>query len=148
MRIFKKIFIDSYKGKIFNCHHSILPAFRGYYDARDKITQFHARDLFGRAVAYGSKIIGNTIHLIEDEYVDAGAPVIVSHLGVDPKIDPLQLRHQLFIQECQCFMQLITWLRNGRIKVSDSGVRVLDGNYQLSNFYPNLDEEFILKFTL
>ena len=58
MRIFSSSFVQRFRGRIINVHPSILPAFPGAKAVED-------------AIAYGVKVSGCTIHLV-DEVLDGG----------------------------------------------------------------------------
>ncbi len=61
MRILGKEFIDAFPNRVINTHPALLPAFPGAHAVRD-------------ALAYGAKVTGATMHLI-DEGTDTG-PVL------------------------------------------------------------------------
>ena len=59
MRILSSFFVDYFPNRIINIHPSLLPAFAG-------------ADGVGDALAYGVKVAGCTVHLVNEE-VDGGA---------------------------------------------------------------------------
>ncbi len=59
MRILSSFFVDYFSNRIINIHPSLLPAFAG-------------ADGVGDALAYGVKVAGCTVHLVNEE-VDGGA---------------------------------------------------------------------------
>lgn len=62
MRLLGAAFIERYRNRIVNIHPSLLPSFPGV-------------DAQAQAVAYGVKVSGCTVHLV-DEHLDAG-PILV-----------------------------------------------------------------------
>jgi len=148
LRILNSVVIDKYRDRIFNSHFSILPAFKGYYDTREKNREINARSIFERTIDFGSRYTGNTIHLLTEE-IDAGTPVIVSSLVIPYNIDIKVLRHQLFIQECKCILQLVYWLNESRIKVINNKQVLIDGaNFSQLDFSPNLDSQKVIDFSI
>lgn len=102
-KLFDDAFLDRFPQRIYNTHHSLLPAYVG-------------RNALARAQAYGNTLIGNTIHLI-DRTVDEGAPLSQSVLAVPYDEDPRRTRHRLFESECRDLMQALLWLAAGRVRV-------------------------------
>ncbi|MEA3458672.1 MAG: formyltransferase family protein, partial [Candidatus Thermoplasmatota archaeon] len=113
-RLFKELLLKEYKNKILNCHPSILPAFRGFYDTRDVHRKFHARKIYERTLDFGSRVTGNTIHIVT-ENVDEGRPVLVSYMNIPYGENPDYTRHRLFIQECKTLLQIVLWLSQDRL---------------------------------
>jgi len=148
LRLIQESLLNHFKNKIFNSHFSILPAFKGYYDKRDFIGKYNANQIFERTLEFGSRITGNTIHLV-DESVDQGTPVITSVMNIPYNEDPIITRHKLFNQECQSILQLVDWLNQGRFKVIGNRIIcITDAKYSTLGFSPNLERNEILKFTL
>jgi len=145
-RIFKGKIIDAYKGRMLNSHFSILPAFPGRRNS-DWTTAKHApRSIFERTVEFGARITGNTIHLI-DHTIDGGTPVMQSSLVIPYGEDPGYTRHRLFIQECQCMMQIIIWIANGRLFLDRGKTpRIMDAKFDSPSFSPALEEAWIVGF--
>ena len=145
-RIFKGAFVEAYRGRILNTHFSLLPAFPGTKGS-DWTTRLHPpKAIFERAVTYGSRIIGNTIHLI-DKSIDGGYPVMQSSLAV-PYEEPIaDLRHRLFVHECRMFMQIVMWLAADRL-VAPAGVapRIADARFDNPTFSPAIEEPWIATF--
>lgn len=70
MRVIKKTFFNSYKGRIINIHPSLLPSFRGL-------------EAWKQAIEYGVRFTGCTVHFV-DEDIDTG-PIILQ--AVVPVLD-------------------------------------------------------------
>ena len=57
-RLFTDPLLAEFENRIFNCHPSILPAFRGFYDTRDVNRKFPARKIYERTLDFGSRVTG------------------------------------------------------------------------------------------
>ena len=147
-RVFRNQLLQAYSNRVFNCHPSILPAFRGFYDTRDTKQKYPARKIFERVIDFGSLVSGNTIHVVS-EAIDEGCPLIVSTLAIPYGEDMRYTRHRLFIQECKCLLQIVFWLCQGRVSFNEMG-RPLIQNASFSDlsFSPSLEEEEIVNFWL
>jgi phosphoribosylglycinamide formyltransferase-1 len=133
-RLFHQPFLGDFNGRIFNSHTSILPAFPGHYG-------------FDKSLAYGARVIGNTLHVIDDS-VDLGTPVLQSTLCL-PYDEPVETtRHRLFLQECRGLIQLLSWLVDERVTVHDRDVRVKDAHFESSAYSPALDDPIAMEFDL
>jgi phosphoribosylglycinamide formyltransferase-1 len=147
-RVFRGQLLEHYKKKIFNCHPSILPGFRGYYDTRDTQRKYHARKIFEREIDFGSRVIGNTIHVVT-ESIDEGHPVIVSTMNVAYEEGMSLTRHRLFVQECKCLLQLVSWLNQDRLKYDYDECPLIEGaKFEAPYFSPNLEDAEIINFSL
>lgn len=147
-RIFRAQLLKKYKNRIFNCHPSILPAFRGFYDTRDSKRKYHARKIFERTMDFGSRVTGNTIHVVS-ENVDEGYPIIVSTLNIPYDDDFKLIRHHLFNQECKTLLQVVSWLNQDRLVINENGYVFIKNAKFTEPFYsPNLDDDVIINFNL
>jgi phosphoribosylglycinamide formyltransferase-1 len=70
MRILAPSFVDAFAGRVINLHPSLLPAFPGAHAVRD-------------ALAYGVKVTGATVHLVDYE-VDHGPILLQEAVRVEP----------------------------------------------------------------
>jgi len=147
-RIFRGELLDRYRNRIFNCHPSLIPAFRGFYDTRDTKRTYPARKIFERTLEFGSLIIGNTIHCVS-ELVDEGYPILVSSMSIPYDEDPALTRHRLFVREVKCLLQMVAWLNQERV-IEDSRGRVIvkDAVFSKPEFSPNLEDQAIMAFDL
>jgi phosphoribosylglycinamide formyltransferase 1 len=145
-RIFRGKIVDAFKGRMLNSHFSILPAFPGRRDSDWTTAKHPPRSIFERTLEFGARITGNTIHLI-DHTIDGGAPVMQSSLVIPYGEDPGYTRHRLFIQECQCLMQIIIWIASGRLFL-DCGrtPQIKDAKFDNPSFSPALEEAWIVDF--
>jgi len=148
LRIFWGEILECYENRIFNSHYSILPAFRGYYDTRDNNRKFKARQVFERTLDFSSRVTGNTIHVV-NENVDDGCPVINSIMNIPYDEENKEIRHQLFILECQCLLQVVHWLKEDRIYVdNENHIRIRNAKFDKLGFSPNLEVPEIINFKL
>ena len=146
-RLFAGRLLDAYRGRIANSHFSLLPAFPGRRNSDWTAKQYPPRAIFERTLAFGSRFTGNTIHLV-DASIDGGKPIIQSVLVIPYDEDPALTRHRLFIQECQCFMQVLIWLAKDRLRLTDSGMtRIVDARFDQLSFSPAIEEPWILAFS-
>jgi phosphoribosylglycinamide formyltransferase-1 len=91
MRLLSAEFVARYEGRILNIHPSLLPSFPGV-------------DAQAQALAYGVKITGCTVHIV-DEHLDAG-PILVQravHVHDDDTVETLSARileqeHEAYIE--------------------------------------------------
>lgn len=120
-RILKGEILKVYENKIINFHPSILPSFKGL-------------KAIDQALSTDAILLGNTAHFI-DESVDAGKIIMQSVIsrfdfnGYDSVLD-LQL---------PMLLQIINWLKEGRVLIEGGHVKIKDANYKISNFIPNLE---------
>ncbi|HVE69990.1 MAG TPA: phosphoribosylglycinamide formyltransferase [Thermoanaerobaculia bacterium] len=111
MRLLSAAFIERWRNRIVNIHPSLLPSFPGV-------------DAQAQAVAYGVKVSGCTVHLV-DEHLDAG-PILVQRV-VDVRHDDTAqtLAARILEQEHQAYVEALkkmatrTWRVAGRRVVFD-----------------------------
>ena len=96
MQLLDPVFLARFPDRVVNVHPALLPAFPGL-------------DAIGQAVAYGVKVAGVTVHLI-DEGVDSGAIIAQAAIDVPPGAtrDELHdllrpLEHDLLCRAVQAF---------------------------------------------
>jgi phosphoribosylglycinamide formyltransferase-1 len=118
--------LSRYEDRILNLHPSLLPAFKGLHP-------------FDDALAAGARITGTTIHLIDGE-LDGGKIVMQSATAIDPLVPYDELRHRLFVQQCKSLLQVVAWIRQGRLAVSGGRVAVAGATYDDVEYAPALDD--------
>lgn len=93
MRLLGPSFIERWRNRIVNIHPSLLPAFPGV-------------DAQAQAVAYGVKVSGCTVHLV-DEQLDAG-PILVQRV-VDVLDDDTgeTLAARILVQEHEAYVEAL-----------------------------------------
>ena len=74
MRILSPEFVHSFNGRIMNVHPSLLPSFPGAHAVRD-------------ALAYGVRVTGVTVHLVDDLHVAADSGPIVVQEALEVSYD-------------------------------------------------------------
>jgi phosphoribosylglycinamide formyltransferase-1 len=111
MRIVGPAFVHAFDGRILNVHPSLLPAFPGGHAVAD-------------ALAYGSKVTGVTVHLVDEE-VDHGPIVFQEPVAIrdDDVWDTLEVRvHET---EHRLLPRAVIALVEGRLKVDGRRVHVI-----------------------
>jgi phosphoribosylglycinamide formyltransferase-1 len=147
-RIFKGKILEAYRGRIVNTHFSLLPAFPGKKGS-DWTTAHHPpKAIFERAMTYGARIIGNTIHLV-DKSIDGGYPIMQSCLPVSYDDPQEAVRHRLFLQECQMFMQMVMWLSEDRLVTPREGPPRIEGaRFDSPTYAPAIEDVWISDFNV
>jgi phosphoribosylglycinamide formyltransferase 1 len=103
MRILSPEFVHSFADRILNVHPSLLPAFPGL-------------DAQGQALEYGAKVVGCTVHFV-DEGVDSGAIIVQRTVPVLDDDTAESLSARVLEQEHMAYPEAIA--------------RVLSGEYAL-----------------
>jgi phosphoribosylglycinamide formyltransferase-1 len=124
-RFYARPLREAFQDRIINFHPSLLPAFKGM-------------DGFGDAVAYPTRFIGTTVELIKD-VMDEGKIVMQTACPLDPRLDHAALRHRIFVQQCKTLIQVVHWLREGRLSVDGDRVTIRDASYHDPEFAPALE---------
>ena len=111
MRIVGPAFVHAFDGRILNVHPSLLPAFPGGHAVAD-------------ALAYGSKVTGVTVHLVDEE-VDHGPIVFQEPVPIrdDDVWDTLEVR--IHETEHRLLPRAVIALVEGRLKVDGRRVHVI-----------------------
>jgi phosphoribosylglycinamide formyltransferase-1 len=109
MRLLSAGFIRQFPNRILNIHPSLLPAFPGL-------------DAQHQALAYGVKITGCTVHLVDEE-LDAGPIVIQAAAPVlaDDDVDSLSAR--ILKEEHRIYPEALRIVLSGRFRIE--GRRVI-----------------------
>ena len=100
MRILAPAFVDAFEGRLINLHPALLPAFPGAHAVRD-------------ALAYGVKITGTTVHLIDHD-VDHGRILFQAPVEVLPDDTEESLHerikgveHHLLPEACRVLLETL-----------------------------------------
>ncbi len=96
MRILGSGFLDRFPQRVINSHPALLPAFPGAHAVRD-------------ALAYGVKITGCTVHLV-DAGVDTGPIIAQRAVAVEPGDDEDTLHERIKTVEWQLLPQVVQQL--------------------------------------
>jgi len=123
-RILKGEILSEYKNRIINFHPSLLPAFPGIKS-------------IDQAVKYGSFLLGNTAHFI-DEGIDTGSIIMQNIYVLNGDID----YDEILDRQIPMLFQILIWLRDNRIIVADRRVSIKNAKYSLDDFIPNLEIKY------
>jgi phosphoribosylglycinamide formyltransferase-1 len=109
-RLLSPAFVAAFRGRILNVHPALLPAFPGLHAAR-------------QALAYGAKVTGATIHLV-DEGVDTGPIVLQAAVPVHDDDTEESLTARIQVEEHRLYPEAIRLFAEDRLVVSGRRVRV------------------------
>ncbi len=112
MRKIGPALIGAFPDRIMNIHPGLLPAFPGVEVQWD-------------AVEYGVKLAGPTVHFA-DEHFDHGPVIIQAVVPVLPDDSGQDLADRILKQEHRIYPQAIQWFAEGRLRVEDRIVKLLD----------------------
>jgi len=104
--------LTAWPHRVMNIHPAILPSFPGAHGQRD-------------AVNKGVKISGCTVHFADEEF-DRGPIIIQAAVPVLPSDDEDALAARILRQEHKISPQAIQWFAEGRLRVEDRIVKLLD----------------------
>ena len=110
MRLLSPVFIEAYRDRILNIHPALLPAFKGAHAIKD-------------ALAYGVKVTGVTVHLVDEE-VDHGPIIAQTAVEIKPQDTYDTLAERIHEAEHQLYPYAISLMVRGRIKVAGRVVRI------------------------
>jgi len=110
MRILSPAFVSAFEGKVVNVHPSLLPAFPG-------------GDSIAEAIAWGVKVTGVTVHLVDEE-VDHGPILMQASLPVLPDDTPETLADRIHGLEHELLPRAVRALMQGRVAVEGRIVRI------------------------
>ena len=96
MRLLGAAFIQRYANRILNIHPSLLPSFPG-------------TDAQAQAIAYGVRVSGCTVHLV-DEHLDAGPIVVQRAVKVLDDDTPASLSARILVEEHQAYVEALRML--------------------------------------
>jgi phosphoribosylglycinamide formyltransferase-1 len=115
MRILSPEFVARFSGRMLNVHPSLLPAVPGSSSVRD-------------ALDHGVRVTGVTVHLIDDDHVnaDTGPIVLQEALPVSYDDRPEDVTDRLHEIEHRLLPQAVKLFAAGRITVEGRRVRVED----------------------
>jgi phosphoribosylglycinamide formyltransferase-1 len=112
MRILSPAFIARFEGRLLNIHPSLLPMFPGL--------KTHER-----ALEEGVKIHGCSVHFVTAQ-LDHGPIVIQAAVPVRGDDTPASLSARVLAQEHRIYPQAIRWFAEGRLRIQQGRVNVLD----------------------
>jgi phosphoribosylglycinamide formyltransferase 1 len=103
MRLLSPAFVAAWPNKILNIHPSLLPSFPGV-------------DAQAQAVAYGVKVSGCTVHLV-DEHLDAGPIIVQRTVPVRDDDTPESLSARILEQEHHAYVEALRKLASSEWRV-------------------------------
>jgi phosphoribosylglycinamide formyltransferase 1 len=112
MRILSAQFVERYRGRLFNIHPSLLPAYRGLHTHQ-------------RVLAAGDRYHGASVHFVTPE-LDAGPVVLQSRVPVLPGDTEGSLSARVQASEYIIYPRVLGWFAQGRLTWQD-GSAWLDG---------------------
>jgi phosphoribosylglycinamide formyltransferase-1 len=128
-RLLKGDFVFSHRGRIFNCHPSLLPSFKGMHGFEDTLDS-------------SATFMGSTLHAV-DEGMDSGPIVLQAALPLDRSLPLATNRHRLFLSQVYSALQFIRWVRDGRLQIgADRRPQLTGARWKPAIFAPNLDHDF------
>ncbi|MGI6084393.1 MAG: phosphoribosylglycinamide formyltransferase [Acetivibrionales bacterium] len=110
-------FVQTYKNAIINVHPSLIPSFcgKGYYGLIPHI----------KALEYGVKITGATVHFVELEY-DTGPIILQKAVEILPGDTPETLQRRVMEQaEWEILPLAIKLYSQGKLKINGRTVEIL-----------------------
>ena len=110
MRIISPEFVKKYKNKIINIHPALLPSFSGL-DAQKK------------AVDYGSKYSGCTVHFV-DSGVDTGPIILQKIVKISDEDTEETLAKRILAQEHQAYPEAVRLFAENKIKISGRKTKI------------------------
>ncbi len=108
---------DKYTGKAMNIHPGLIPSFcgKGYYG-------HHVHEA---VIESGVKVSGCTVHFVDNEY-DCGPIIIQRVVQVHEDDSPETLAQRVFKEECIAYPEAINLFAEGRLKIEERKVRILN----------------------
>ncbi len=111
MRILSADFVKKFRNSILNIHPALLPAFRG-------------EDAIKRALKYGCKVTGVTVHFI-DEKVDNGPVILQEAIKIKKGETPENLEKRIHKLEHRLYPLAIKLFTEKRLKIKNRNVEIL-----------------------
>ncbi|MDQ7038905.1 MAG: phosphoribosylglycinamide formyltransferase [Aquificota bacterium] len=126
MRILSPFFLSHFPDRVINIHPSLIPAFQGLSAQR-------------KAVEFGSKITGCSVHIV-DESVDGGPVIVQAAVPVLPDDTEETLSERILRFEHRILPQTVQWFAEGRVKVEGRRVFVEGARYGTLPVNPDLEK--------
>jgi phosphoribosylglycinamide formyltransferase-1 len=111
MQLLEPAFLSRFPDRVVNVHPALLPAFPGI-------------DAIEQAVAYGAKVFGVTVHLI-DEGVDSGPVILQAAIELPHATDPEVVHDQLRPLEHRLLPEAVRLLAAGAVRRDPANPRRL-----------------------
>ena len=110
MRIFTPAYVAHFRGRAFNIHPSLLPAFPGLHAQR-------------QALAHGVRVAGATVHFV-DEGVDSGPIVLQAAVPVVPGDTEESLAQRILVEEHRIYPEAVRLFAEGRLHIEGRIVQI------------------------
>jgi phosphoribosylglycinamide formyltransferase-1 len=103
MRLLTPVFLDAFPRRVINVHPSLLPAFPGV-------------DAQAQALAYGVKVTGCTVHLV-DTGMDTGPIIAQSAVPVLEQDSRNTLAGRILVEEHATLVRVLGWIAEDRLEI-------------------------------
>jgi len=103
MRLVTPVLLDAFPHRVINIHPSLLPAFPGV-------------DAQAQALAYGARITGCTVHLV-DAGTDTGPIIAQAAVPVLEGDDRDALAARILAREHELLVKVLKWIAEGKLEV-------------------------------
>jgi phosphoribosylglycinamide formyltransferase-1 len=113
-----------FENRVLNIHPSLIPSFCG--------KGFYGNIVHSKALEYGVKISGCTVHFVDQEY-DNGPILIQKAVEVYEGDTPNTLNDRVFAAECQAYPEAVELLAQGRVSVKGRVVKIAPPKDQKRN---------------
>jgi len=110
MRIFTPAYVAHFRGRAFNIHPSLLPAFPGLHAQR-------------QALDHGVRVAGATVHFV-DEGVDSGPIVLQAAVPVLPGDTEESLAQRILVEEHRIYPEAVRLFAEGRLYIEGRIVKI------------------------
>jgi len=110
MRILTPTYIEHFRGRAFNIHPSLLPAFPGLHAQR-------------QALEHGVRVAGATVHFV-DEGVDTGPIVLQAAVPVLPGDTEDTLSRRILTEEHRIYPEAVSLFAEGRLRIDGRIVHI------------------------
>jgi len=110
MRILTPAYVAHFRGRAFNIHPSLLPAFPGLHAQR-------------QALAHGVRVAGATVHFV-DEGVDSGPVVLQAAVPVLAGDTEESLAQRILVEEHRIYPEAVRLFAEGRLHIEGRIVQI------------------------
>ena len=116
MRLLGTAFLSRFPRGVINIHPGLLPAFGGQ--------GFYGRRVHETVLAYGAKLTGVTVHLVDEEY-DHGPIILQRAVSVEDDDTVETLAARVLAEEHRSYPDAVRLFAQGRLRIEGRRVRVL-----------------------
>jgi phosphoribosylglycinamide formyltransferase-1 len=110
MRILTASYVEHFRGRAFNIHPSLLPAFPGLHAQR-------------QALEHGVRVAGATVHFV-DEGVDTGPIVLQAAVPILPGDTEETLSRRILAEEHRIYPEAVRLFAEGRLQIAGRLVHI------------------------